>query len=150
MRARVSAEAASVIVCPLHREGHGVCLGLLRGVYAALYGAEPEVPPPYSPSWAEDRGREHVGGAGDDRAVLRRQPVPPAEQQHVAGLGRVGRERHQVPGNLDPAGLVPAHRLRLPVPRDPTRSRAGFLAHPLAVGEEAGAGSGRIAGNRKA
>jgi len=34
------------------------CLGLIRGVYRALHGAEPEAPPPYRPDWAETGGRE--------------------------------------------------------------------------------------------
>src|ERR1700761_4219303 len=34
------------------------CLGLLRGVWRELYGREPEVPPPYSPDWAEGKGEE--------------------------------------------------------------------------------------------
>ena len=34
------------------------CLGLIRGVYRALYGAEPQPPPPYRPDWAEIGGRE--------------------------------------------------------------------------------------------
>jgi len=34
------------------------CLGLARGVWRALHGAEPEVPPPYRPDWAELGGRE--------------------------------------------------------------------------------------------
>lgn len=29
------------------------CLGLIRGVWAKLYGDMPEAPPPYSPGWAE-------------------------------------------------------------------------------------------------
>ena len=29
------------------------CLGLLRGVWRDLFGAEPERPEPYSPAWAE-------------------------------------------------------------------------------------------------
>ena len=29
------------------------CLGLLRGVWKVVMGAEPELPPPYSPDWAE-------------------------------------------------------------------------------------------------
>ncbi|MBK3396624.1 NlpC/P60 family protein [Methylobacterium ajmalii] len=62
-RARIVALARTWLGTPYHHQasvrGAGCdCLGLLRGVYAALYGAEPEVPPPYSPSWAEDRGRE--------------------------------------------------------------------------------------------
>jgi NlpC/P60 family putative phage cell wall peptidase len=34
------------------------CLGLVRGVWRALHGAEPEAPPPYRPDWAETGGRE--------------------------------------------------------------------------------------------
>jgi NlpC/P60 family putative phage cell wall peptidase len=30
------------------------CLGLMRGVWREVYGAEPETPPPYSPDWAEN------------------------------------------------------------------------------------------------
>lgn len=29
------------------------CLGLIRGIWRALYGGEPCLVPPYSPSWAE-------------------------------------------------------------------------------------------------
>ncbi|MBB5755280.1 NlpC/P60 family protein [Prosthecomicrobium pneumaticum] len=34
------------------------CLGLVRGVWRALYGAEPEAMPAYTPDWAEARGAE--------------------------------------------------------------------------------------------
>lgn len=34
------------------------CLGLVRGVWRALVGPEPERAPPYSPDWAEARGEE--------------------------------------------------------------------------------------------
>jgi NlpC/P60 family putative phage cell wall peptidase len=34
------------------------CLGLVRGVWRALYGAEPEAPPAYTPDWAEACGAE--------------------------------------------------------------------------------------------
>lgn len=34
------------------------CLGLVRGVWRELYGAEPEAPPPYRPDWAETGGAE--------------------------------------------------------------------------------------------
>lgn len=35
------------------------CLGLLRGVWRALYGAEPEKVPPYTPDWGES-GRDET------------------------------------------------------------------------------------------
>jgi NlpC/P60 family putative phage cell wall peptidase len=34
------------------------CLGLVRGVWAAHYGFEPEAVPAYSPDWAEPQGIE--------------------------------------------------------------------------------------------
>ncbi|WP_291843023.1 NlpC/P60 family protein [Caulobacter sp.] len=34
------------------------CLGLVRGVWRAVRGGEPEAPPPYRPDWAETGGRE--------------------------------------------------------------------------------------------
>lgn len=33
--------------------GGADCLGLVRGVWRELYGAEPEAPPPYSRNWCE-------------------------------------------------------------------------------------------------
>ena len=39
------------------------CLGLLRGVWRALQGEEPEAPPPYAPDWAEGRGAETLRDA---------------------------------------------------------------------------------------
>ncbi|MDR6530016.1 NlpC/P60 family putative phage cell wall peptidase [Caulobacter rhizosphaerae] len=43
------------------------CLGLVRGVWRALYGSEPEIPPPYRPDWAELGGRELLAQALDRR-----------------------------------------------------------------------------------
>lgn len=34
------------------------CLGLIRGVWRTIYGSEPEIPPNYTPNWAEERGAE--------------------------------------------------------------------------------------------
>ena len=39
------------------------CLGLLRGVWRELKGAEPERAPPYSPDWAEATGAETLYAA---------------------------------------------------------------------------------------
>ena len=36
------------------------CLGLLRGVWRALYGEEPEVIPAYSADWSEPQGEERL------------------------------------------------------------------------------------------
>jgi NlpC/P60 family putative phage cell wall peptidase len=40
------------------------CLGLVRGVWREIHGAEPEVPPPYAPDWAEAGGIETLALAG--------------------------------------------------------------------------------------
>jgi NlpC/P60 family putative phage cell wall peptidase len=39
------------------------CLGLLRGVWRELHGAEPETAPPYSSDWAEGSGAETMRDA---------------------------------------------------------------------------------------
>jgi NlpC/P60 family putative phage cell wall peptidase len=54
----ILAEARSWIGTPYRHQaslkGIGCdCLGLLRGVWRHVMGAEPELPPPYSPDWAE-------------------------------------------------------------------------------------------------
>lgn len=40
------------------------CLGLVRGVWRAVVGDEPEPVPPYAPDWAEASGREAFAEAG--------------------------------------------------------------------------------------
>lgn len=40
------------------------CLGLVRGVWRALHGDEPERMPPYSRDWAESTARETLAEAG--------------------------------------------------------------------------------------
>jgi NlpC/P60 family putative phage cell wall peptidase len=39
------------------------CLGLVRGVWRAVAGAEPERAPPYAPDWAEASGEETLAQA---------------------------------------------------------------------------------------
>ncbi|MGV6871739.1 peptidase P60 [Pseudochelatococcus sp. B33] len=67
-RARIVAEARGWIGTPyIHQamlKGVGCdCLGLVRGVWRALYGLPPEMPPPYSPDWAEAGGVEALRDA---------------------------------------------------------------------------------------
>jgi len=64
----VAAEARAWIGTPyVHQasaKGAGCdCLGLVRGVWRALIGPEPEAPPPYTPDWGEVGGREVLAGA---------------------------------------------------------------------------------------
>jgi NlpC/P60 family putative phage cell wall peptidase len=48
------------------------CLGLVRGVWRDLCGAEPETPPPYSPSWAESLRQETLALAATRHLKPRR------------------------------------------------------------------------------
>lgn len=52
------------------------CLGLVRGVWRALYGAEPEAPPAYTPDWAERVGSETLLDAA--RRHMREVPISDA------------------------------------------------------------------------
>src|SRR3954451_7338069 len=45
------------------------CLGLVRGVWRALVGAEPQAVPPYSPDWAEASGREMFAAAAQRHLI---------------------------------------------------------------------------------
>lgn len=36
------------------------CLGLVRGIWRARFGAEPEIAPPYSRDWSEPQGEERL------------------------------------------------------------------------------------------
>ncbi len=63
------------------------CLGLVRGVWRDLYGAEPEAAPAYTPDWAEALGEETLLQAA--RRHLCERPVGEARQGDVA-LFRMG------------------------------------------------------------
>jgi NlpC/P60 family putative phage cell wall peptidase len=61
-RAAIVAEARAWLGTPYRHQasvrGAGCdCLGLVRGVWRACIGLEPEAPPPYSPDW-DERGDE--------------------------------------------------------------------------------------------
>ncbi|MBN8919523.1 MAG: C40 family peptidase [Rhizobiales bacterium] len=67
-RTAIVAEARSWIGTPYRHQASlkGVgcdCLGLVRGVWRALYGAEPERVPPYTPDWAEAAANEPLAEA---------------------------------------------------------------------------------------
>ncbi|MPZ57624.1 MAG: peptidase P60 [Rhizobiales bacterium] len=73
------------------RKGLGCdCLGLIRGVWRELAGAEPERLPPYTPSWAEDKGQETMRDAA--LRHMREVPVDRLEPGDVL-LFRVRRGR---------------------------------------------------------
>lgn len=50
------------------------CLGLIRGIWRELYGAEPEAVPAYTADWSEPDGVERLWQA----ALRHLLPVPPA------------------------------------------------------------------------
>lgn len=79
------------------------CLGLLRGVWRALYGAEPEAPPPYTPDWGEAGDAEPLLGAA--RRWLR--PVAPRE----ASPGDVLLFRMRCAGPVKHCALLSSPRL---------------------------------------
>ncbi|PWE30656.1 peptidase [Maritimibacter sp. 55A14] len=45
------------------------CLGLLRGVWRGLYGAEPETVPPYTMDWSEPSHREVLWQAAERHLI---------------------------------------------------------------------------------
>lgn len=111
IRRAVLSEAQSWIGTPyLHQaslKGAGTdCLGLLRGIWRALYGHEPEALPYYKPDWAERGGEETLFHAAcrhlvplqnntrrpGDVILFRFAPHCPAK--HCAVLARPGRMIH--------------------------------------------------------
>jgi NlpC/P60 family putative phage cell wall peptidase len=76
-RPQIVAEARRWIGTPYRHQASllGVgcdCLGLVRGVWRAVVGPEPEDLPPYPPDWAEGSGRDALIQAADRHLV----PVP--------------------------------------------------------------------------
>ena len=64
-RARIVNEARRWIGTPYQHQAslRGVgcdCLGLVRGIWRALIGPEPELMPPYTPDWAEASGHDRL------------------------------------------------------------------------------------------
>ncbi|RLJ60012.1 NlpC/P60 family putative phage cell wall peptidase [Litoreibacter meonggei] len=73
---QIVAEAREWIGTPyLHQascKGAGAdCLGLLRGVWRAVYGTEPEAVPAYSADWSEPQGEERLWAAARRRLVAK-------------------------------------------------------------------------------
>ena len=130
---RVVAEARAWIGTPYHHQAslRGVgcdCLGLLRGIWRAVYGAEPEAPPSYTPTWAEDRGEETLRDAArrhlveiplaatapGDVWLFRWRPTLTAK--HCGVISAPGRLIHAYDGHAVTESWIP----------DPWRRRAAF------------------------
>ncbi|MEX0345038.1 MAG: NlpC/P60 family protein [Rhizobiaceae bacterium] len=78
VRSAVVREAESWIGTPYRHQGSkkGVacdCLGLVRGIWRAIYGCEPESPGAYAPDWAEAGSRDRLLEAAD-RLLIRQRP----------------------------------------------------------------------------
>lgn len=74
MREAALAQARAWLGTPYRHQasvqGEGTdCLGLVRGIWRAVVGPEPETPPPYSPDWAEVEGGEMLLEAAERRLV---------------------------------------------------------------------------------
>jgi NlpC/P60 family putative phage cell wall peptidase len=75
-------EALTWIGTPYRHQGStkGVgcdCLGLIRGVWRAVYADEPEPPGPYAPDWAEAGGEDRLMEAA--RRHCREKPLDEAQ-----------------------------------------------------------------------
>lgn len=137
---RVVAEAMSWAGTPYRHQGSrkGVgcdCLGLVRGVWRALYGEEPERPEPYAPDWAEAGGEDRLlhaarwylvetgerEPAAGNVILFRWRPLMPAK--HAGIVTEPGRFIHAYEGHgVTISALVPQWRRRI----------AGVFAYPAA------------------
>lgn len=114
------------------------CLGLVRGVWRELYGAEPEEPEPYAPDWAERGGRERLAeaalrhfGPPVDRTDMQPGDVllfrfrPGAAAKHLGILADEGRFIHAYEqAGVVSSPLVPSWARRIvAVHRFPEQSR---------------------------
>ncbi len=112
-RAAVVAEARAWIGTPYRHQaslkGVGAdCLGLVRGVWRTLHGAEPEEAGPYSADWAEIAGGERLANAA------RRHLVPVALGDITSGDVLLFRWRAHLPAKhaailSGPTKMIHAH-----------------------------------------
>jgi NlpC/P60 family putative phage cell wall peptidase len=107
-RSQIVAEARGWIGTPYRHQASlkGVgcdCLGLVRGVWRALVGAEPQIAPPYSRDWAEASGSDTLAQAA--RAHL----IEIEPTRFAAGDVLLFRYRHRYPAKH--AAIVTAPEL---------------------------------------
>lgn len=125
----VVAEARRWIGTPYRHQGSRIgvgadCLGLVRGIWRALYGVEPEPVPPYAPDWAEARGDDAmleaafrhfvpVGGEGAPGNLVLFRWNASAAAKHAGILAPGGIMIHAYSGvGVVASPLVPAWRRR--------------------------------------
>ncbi|TDT78045.1 NlpC/P60 family putative phage cell wall peptidase [Litoreibacter halocynthiae] len=102
---RIVQEARAWIGTPYRHQasckGAGAdCLGLLRGVWRDVYGAEPEAVPAYSADWSEPQGEERLWAAARRRLV--------AKAPNEAALGDVVLFRMREQGVAKHLGITSA------------------------------------------
>jgi cell wall-associated NlpC family hydrolase len=102
-RANVVSLARSWIGTPyVHQasaKGQGTdCLGLVRGVWRELYGADPEAPPPYTPDWNERRSAEEPLLSAARRHLGDREIRHPGAEPPGPAKGRPEDELRGAPG----------------------------------------------------
>jgi NlpC/P60 family putative phage cell wall peptidase len=124
------AAARAWVGTPYHhqasRRGVGCdCLGLVRGVWRDLLGAEPEVPPAYSPDWAEASGAETLLEAArrhfapgeavrpGSLLVFRWKPATPAKHAGIATAAGRFVHAYDAAGRAVEGQLAPVWRRRL-------------------------------------
>jgi NlpC/P60 family putative phage cell wall peptidase len=124
------AAARAYVGTPYHhqasRRGLGCdCLGLVRGVWRDVVGAEPEAVPAYSPDWAEAHGaetllaaaRRHFVPADAVRAgsllVFRWRPEAPAKHAGIATGPDSFVHAYDAAGRAVEGTLAPVWRRRL-------------------------------------
>lgn len=129
-RAAIVAEARSWIGTPYRHQGarKGVgcdCLGLVRGVYRAMCGIEPEQPGPYAPDWAEAAGGDPLLAAARRHLVERGDGMEPGDvilfrwrselaAKHLGIVVAAGRFVHAYEGAaVLESALVPQWRRRV-------------------------------------
>lgn len=82
-RVEIVAQARGWIGTPYIHQGStrgagADCLGLVRGIWRDVLGAEPEAPPPYTPDWSEASGEERLWAAALRYLVAREGLAPGA------------------------------------------------------------------------
>lgn len=139
-RYAVLAEATAWLGTPYRhqasRKGVGAdCLGLVRGIWRAIYGGEPEDPGPYAPDWAEADAADRLLGAARrhclEIAVDEAQPGdllvfrwrPHLACKHLGILAHEGRFIHAYQGSAVLASPLASQWRR--------RIAAAFLFPPL-------------------
>lgn len=139
-RPAILTEARRWIGTPYHHRAslRGVgtdCLGLVRGVWRALYGSEPEPLPDYTRDWAEATGAETLLEAATrhlipteaprpaDIVLFRLRPTGPA--RHIGILGETASE---LPTLIH--ALSPHHVTESPLTPQWRKRMAGAFAFP--------------------